>query len=114
MVSGPVALTTDSLEAGPTAGGKQLVRIDIAIENLGPGQLGYSPVNFRLIDATGASYVAGAPGTDLPASSGGIGLLARARIAFEVPANARGLTLTFDPTPVPAGYQTIRIALGEL
>jgi hypothetical protein len=113
MVSGPVGLTTYALATAPAPEGKQYVIVELSIENVGQGSLDYSPIYFRLGDASGASYVAGAPGTDLPAARGPPGLLARANVAFEVPAGARGLTLSYEPTPVPFGYQTIRIALGE-
>jgi len=107
-------LTTHSLATAPAPGNKLYVNIEVSLENLGQGTLGYSPAYFRLIDAGGAGYAAGAQGTTLPASSGPPGPLARANVAFEVPEGARGLTLSYEPTPVPSGYQTIKIALGEL
>jgi hypothetical protein len=113
IVSGPVGLTTHALATAPAPDGKLYVIVELSIENVGQGSLGYSPIYFRLSDASGAGYVAGAPGTTLPAAAGPTGLLARANVAFEVPAGARGLTLSYEPTPVPSGYQTIKIALGE-
>jgi hypothetical protein len=114
FTSGPVGLTADSLAVAPAPNDRLHVQIGVAIENLGQTPLGFSPAYFKLTDAAGATYPSGAPGTTLPASSGGPGLLARATVAFEVPAAAHGLTLSYEPSPVPSGYQTIKIALGEV
>jgi hypothetical protein len=112
MISGPVGLTANSFNSEQVPPGKLHLVVEVSIENLGSGPLGYSPAYFRVTDASGASYPAGAPGTNLPASSGPPGLLARANVAFEAPVGARGFTLVYEPTPAPNGYQTLKIALG--
>jgi hypothetical protein len=109
----PIGLMAHGFATQPTSGGRLYVVVEVSIENLGQASLDFSPAYFRLTDASSATYPAGAPGTNLPAQAAPSGHRAQANVAFDVPTAARGLTLSYEPTPVPSGYQTIRISLGR-
>ena len=117
FISGPVALTVHSAAKAPGASGQVRVIAEVSIENLGSTAMGIGPAYFKLAVGSGgpnSPYTGGAEGTTMPAATRQPGGSVRANVAFQVPIDARGLTLSYEPLPPPPGYsQIIRVGLGE-
>jgi hypothetical protein len=117
FISGPVGLTVHNAAKAVGSTGNVRVIAEVTLENLGSGSMAISPTYFKLTVGSGgpnSPYTAGANGTTMPAASRPVGWQERAYVAFEIPIEARGLILSYEPTPPPPGYTSpIRIGLGE-
>ncbi len=110
-----LGVSTASAVAFSTAQpGQRFLVLDVAIENVSSRQeVPYNPLYFRLRSADGFQYDSEflAPEPDLGTGNLSQGDRVRGNIAFEVPANADGLVLIYEPIAFPS-YQ-IRIKLSR-
>lgn len=118
--SGGIALTvngvtrTDSLSQFQKAKpGRVYVVADVTIESITREKAPYNPLYFKVKDADGYEYTASVGSGDQALKSGELnpGEKARGTVAFDVPATATGLVLSYQPLVILGGYQTIRVAL---
>jgi hypothetical protein len=72
----------------------------------------YNPLYFKVRDADGYEYTASPIGGDQSLKSGELnpGDKVRGTVSFDVPADAKGLVLSYQPIVMLGGYQPIRIA----
>jgi Domain of unknown function (DUF4352) len=119
--SGGVALTVVKATRQATIGNFQKADKDqtflvaeVVIETTGSDEASYNPGFFRVKDSSGVEYdgisAAGATNSlkygKLPK-----GEKVRGTIAFNIPKDAKGLVLSYDPHLRMAGYKLIRVAL---
>lgn len=88
---------------------------DVSIETTGREKAPYNPLYFKVRDADGREYTASPSGTGDYLKSGELnqGERVRGTVAFDVPTDAKGLTLSYQPTVIFGGYETIRVALEQ-
>lgn len=84
---------------------------DVTVENVNIQSFSYSPIRFSIKAADGYSYEGEYTSVDRELEGGDLaaGQMARGRLAFEVPANAKGLTLLWRVDVF--GYNTISAVL---
>jgi hypothetical protein len=117
--SAGIAVTVQAVSRTPSLGtlfkaksGNTYVVLDTTIENTGRDVAPYNPLYFKLKDGAGFEYNS-ALGGEQSLKSGELkqGELARGQVAFEVPAGASGLSVSYQPVVIFGGYQVIRIGL---
>jgi hypothetical protein len=86
---------------------------DVTIENSSRDRAPYNPLYFKAKDDAGYEYSGSAIGTDQSLKSGELttGEIARGTVAFDIPANAKGLVLSYQPAVILGGYQVLRVEL---
>ena len=94
---------------------QKFVGVEVVMENNAGGPHPYYSTSFRIKDGRDRSYTAGGLGVgDPPLGYGTIvtGEKVRGHLAFVVPKEATGLTLTYGPNEAPPTYRPIHIELG--
>ena len=118
--SGGIALTVNGVQRNSNAGqflrakpGRTYVIADVTIESVTRDNAPYNPLYFKVKDSEGMEYDAGLFGPDNSLKSGELtkGDKSRGSVAFDVPSDAKGLVLSYQPIVIFGGYQTIRIQL---
>lgn len=119
--SGGVALTVVGVDRTDSMGqffkakpGRTYAVVEVVLETTGRDKAPYNPMYFKVKDSEGVEYTAGLAGGDDSLKAGELeqGDKVRGTVAFDVPADAKGLTLSYQPIVIFGGYQTIRVALG--
>jgi Domain of unknown function (DUF4352) len=120
VVSGGIALTVNSVTRTDSLGqfqkakpGRVFVVADVTVESVTREKAVYNPLYFKAKDADGYEYTASLLAGDQGLKSGELnpGEKARGTVAFDVPSEAKGLIMSYQPIVILGGYQTIRIAL---
>lgn len=118
--SSGVALTVNGVQKTDAIGsflkakdGQTFLVADVTIENTSRDKSPYNPMYFKVKDADGFEYTAGLGADDKTLKSGELasGEKARGTVAFEVPKDGKGLTVSYQPIVILGGYQVITIAL---
>lgn len=118
--SGGIALTVNGATRTDSASqfqkakpGRIYVVADVTVESVTREKAPYNPLYFKVKDADGYEYTASLISGDQGLKTGELnpGEKARGTVAFDVPGEAKGLVLSYQPIVVLGGYQTIRIAL---
>jgi hypothetical protein len=104
---------TDSLSQFQKAKpGRTYVVVDVTLET-SREKTPYNPLYFKVRDGEGYEYTATVSTGDQSLKSGELnpGEKVRGTVAFDVPADAKGLVLSYQPLVILGGYQPIRVAL---
>jgi hypothetical protein len=118
--SAGIALTVNEVRRAEALGaiqkaqaGRTFVVADVTLENATRDRAPYNPAYFKIRDASGYEYAAQLAGPDAYLKSGELpaGDRVRGTVAFEVPADARGLVASYQPVVILGGYQVLRVAL---
>lgn len=93
--------------------GRTYLVADVTVENTGRDKAPYNPLYFKVKDANGYEYTGIPSGTDQSLKSGELqpGDKARGTVAFDVPSDAAGLVMSYQPIVILGGYQPIRVSL---
>ncbi len=93
--------------------GNVFLLIAVGIVNVDHDEAPYNPLYFKLKDADNFEYTPSIYTGDYGLHSGTLsrGDQVNGYIAFEVPKNATGLVLTYEPLVIFGGYEPIRISL---
>lgn len=105
---------TQSLSQFQQAGqGKTFIVADVTVENAGRDRAPYNPLYFKVKDAGDFEYSGSLVGDDRQLKSGELprGERVGGTVAFEVPAAATGLVMSYQPLVIFGGYQVIRVSL---
>jgi hypothetical protein len=95
---------------------QKFVGVEVVMENASGAPHAYYSTTFRVKDDKDRAYAAGGLGVgDPPLEYGTIvtGEKVRGHLAFVVPKEAVGLTLTYGPNDSPPGYRPVHIELGQ-
>lgn len=118
--SAGIAITVNSVKRADAAGqfmkakpGRTFVIADVTIESVSRDNAPYNPLYFKVKDADGREYTANIVGVDDSLKHGELpkGEKARGNISFDVPTEAKGLVLSYQPIVLFGGYQTIRVQI---
>jgi hypothetical protein len=118
--SAGIALTVNSAEQKENAGqflqakpGRVYLVTDVTLENATRDTAPYNPLYFKVKDSDGFEYNGSLIGDDRSLKAGELatGEKARGTVAFDVPANAKELVLSYQPMVLFGGYQVLRVAL---
>ena len=118
--SGGIALTVSGVQKATSVGqfmrakpGRTYLTADVTIESVSRENAPYNPLYFKVKDSEGQEHTATAFGPDNSLKSGELpkGDKVRGAVAFDIPSEANGLVLSYQPIVIFGGYQTIRIAL---
>jgi hypothetical protein len=97
--------------------GRTFVIAEVILSSTRRTPVPFTPSDFRLRDDTSAEYKALVPSGDesrsLKARTLAPGETIAGAVAFDVPAGARALVLSFQPSTAIPDYQPIRIGLGD-
>lgn len=93
--------------------GNVFIICDVLIQNLGPDKVSYNPFYFKVKDGDGFEYTFGIRVPDPRFGSGDLaaGDKVRGNVGFEVPATAKALILSYDPSIV--GVNVAQVSLGD-
>ena len=111
-----VKVETSAKEGITTAKpGNTLLLVQVAIKNTNKDKAPYNPLYFKVKDAGGFEYTSALIGREPSLKSGELttGDSAAGWVMFEVPTEAKGLIMSYQPLVLFGGYQTIRIDLGR-
>jgi hypothetical protein len=117
--AGGIALTINSANTMASfdfmtaAEGKTYLVVDALIENISRDTAPYNPLYFSLKDAEGYQHNSAILAPDPSLKSGELpaGDRVRGNIAFEIPIDAAGLVLTYEPLVILGGYQPLRVSV---
>lgn len=118
--SAGIALTVNSVNRADTLGqimrakpGRIFIVVDVSLESSARDKAPYNPLYFKVKDGNGYEYNGSSIGADNSLKSGELnqGEKVRGTVAFDVPTEAKGLVLSYQPLVIFGGYQTIRVAL---
>lgn len=118
--AGGVALTAMKVEKAKEIGtfqkakeGKMYLLVEVLLETTGRDEAPYNPIYFKVKDADGFEYNVTISTADNTLKSGKLtaGEKVRGVVTFEVPEQASGLVLSYEPIVLLGGYEPIRIAL---
>lgn len=98
----------------PQTPGNVYLVVDVLIGNDRDQETPYNPLYFKVKDNSGREYTNAllAPDPSLKFGNLAKGDIVRGNVAFEVPPDAKGFVLTYQPLVILGGYQPIRIDLG--
>lgn len=93
--------------------GKMYLLVEVLLETTGRDEAPYNPIYFKVKDADGFEHNVMISMADNTLKSGKLaaGEKVRGVVAFEVPEQAAGLVLSYEPIVMLGGYEPIRIAL---
>lgn len=93
--------------------GRTYVVIDVQIESPGRDKSPYNPLYFKVRDGDGYEYTGSLIGADNGLKSGELaqGERVRGTVSFDVPSEAKGLVVSYQPLVLFGGYQVIRVQL---
>lgn len=118
--SAGIAITVNSLRRTGEMGqlmrakpGRTYAVIDVIVESTAREKAPYNPLYFKVRDADGYEYTSSLIGPDNALKSGELaqGERVRGTVSFDVPAEAKGLIVAYQPAVLFGGYQTIRVQL---
>jgi hypothetical protein len=118
--SGGIAITVLNTKRTDSAGqfmkakpGRTFLIAEVTIESVTRDNAPYNPLYFKVKDSEGQEYDAGLIGPDNGLKSGELprGDRVRGAVSFDVPSEAKGLVMSYQPIVIFGGYQTIRIQL---
>ena len=107
------ASTISSFDFMTAAEGSTYLVLDVLIETIDRDTAPYNPLYFSVKDADGFQYNSTLIAPDPSLKSGELarGDRVRGNIAFEVPATAVGLVLTYEPLVILGGFEPLRVAV---
>jgi hypothetical protein len=118
--SAGVAITVNGVQRADSVGqllkakpGRVYTVADVTIETTGREKAPYNPLYFKVKDSGGFEYNGSLLSGENSLKSGELeqGGKVRGTVAFDVPSEAKGLVLSYQPSVIFGGYQTLRIAL---
>lgn len=118
--SAGVAITVNSVNRADQVGqfmkakpGRIYVVVNVQIESPGRDKAPYNPLYFKIRDGDGYEYSGSLIGPDNALQSGELaqGERVRGTVSFDVPSEAKGMVLSYQPIVLFGGYQTIRVQL---
>ncbi len=99
-----------------TKSGYTYLDIEVEIANTGRSDPSpYNPLYFKVRDSQGYEYGASFASVDPSLTSGELaqGEKVRGHVTFEIPKEAMGLLVMYEPQVLFGGYRIIRIDLGQ-
>jgi hypothetical protein len=107
------ASTVSTIDFMTAAEGKTYLVVDALLENVSRETAPYNPLYFSVKDADGFQHNSTlvAPDPSLKSGELPLGDRVRGNIAFEIPAGATGLVLTYEPLVILGGYEPIRVSV---
>lgn len=93
--------------------GNVIIICDVLIQNLGPDSVSYNPFYFKVKDGDGFEYSSNFSAPDPTMRSGDLaaGDKVRGNVAFEIPATAKAVILSYDSSIV--GVNLVQVNLGD-
>lgn len=107
------ARTLASFDFNTAAEGNTYLVVDALLENVSHDAAPYNPMYFSVKDADSFEYNSVLLAPDPSLKSGELARADRVRgnVAFEVPIDAVGLVLTYEPLVILGGYEPLRVAV---
>ena len=86
---------------------------EVVLETTDRDEARYRPADFRVKDSSGVEYDATLNTARNSLKSGKLakGEKVRCTVAFQIPKDAKGLVLSYNPFPLMGGFKPIRVAL---
>lgn len=118
--SGGIALIVNGVRRAQESGqfmkakpGRTFIIVDVGLETTGREKAPYNPFYFKVKDADGFEYDGTVFGAENALKSGELaqGEKVRGTVSFDVPSEAKGLVLAYQPIVIFGGYQVIRVQL---
>lgn len=120
--SAGIAVTVNAVEGALELGqfqradqGRVFLLASVTLENASRERAPYNPLYFKVKDGEGFEYTASLLAADQSLKSGELAAGERVRgfVAFQVPAAAKRLQISYQPLVLFGGYQVLRVDLGE-